>query len=1025
MLGFELTYMLDTDADPSFSESYTNLERANYIKLRIIFSIAAMATIAVIIFSALQNRQHAIDDYRQISKHALARIVASQTKLINDTQMFLMELSNAPALRNLSSIECHDFLRDTLALTPQYVNLGAPRANGELLCNASILAEPVNVSDRPYIRDALDNQSFSISAFQVDRVAQMTSLNFAYPIFLDPLSSKPVGAVVAVISLDWWNAELEAADLPEGTVAFILDRRNQVLAAYPPNDNLLGETVAQVGDEPDNYELSAPEIITSSDGIDRVFTRSLLFSGNRENQIFVQLGVPIDVGVSIVNREMIIQTIVIGGIWALIWLIAIKQLNRSILRPVQEMIAEFELIERQDASGANLSKFHTSNASPKVEQVTQSFRRIVQERAQAQADRVLQNKRMAALIDALPDTYFRIDRDGVILDCCASSRSDWIASPEDVIGLNLSEVFSTKTMKELNENLTEQRAIGGQLEYEYEFETNGQVRNFEARLCSVSGTTEIIIAIRNITARHVAKKRRKAAEAHLDRIITNLPGATISLNMKDPENPVPTYLSPQVEGILGYSVDDIYEDFTLLRSTHDPDDVEKMTKRLANSARSLKPFQHRYKVTTRTGEEKWVQTHVCAAKNPDGEIQIDGFIMDVTKEVHSQKQLVAQREVSHQAQKHESIGQLTGGVAHDFNNLLAIIMGNLELLRDELSDEGQLEHIDTSLRAILRGADLTRNMLAFARKARLEPKVIQLNKLVSETRSWSGRALPSNISIETSLLAGLWNIEADPSSTESALLNLILNARDAMPNGGKLTLETENVRVDQSYVDSRKQKLEPGRYVMLAVSDTGSGIPQDTLMQIFEPFFSTKPPGSGSGLGLSMIHGFMIQSGGTVQVYTELGFGTTFKLYFRAVDPNKNGPDHATELSRLAKSKGQRILVVEDEPEVLTVIVSILENAGYSVASANSGDLARDMFQADPEFDLLLTDIVIPGTLQGTTLSKALREITPELPAIFMSGYASEATVHGNGLRTQDVRLMKPVSRIDLLTAVAKALHSD
>jgi CheY-like chemotaxis protein len=312
-------------------------------------------------------------------------------------------------------------------------------------------------------------------------------------------------------------------------------------------------------------------------------------------------------------------------------------------------------------------------------------------------------------------------------------------------------------------------------------------------------------------------------------------------------------------------------------------------------------------------------------------------------------------------------------------------------------------------------------LLAFARKARLTPEVLDLNNVVREAKNWMGRALPESVLVETSLLAGVWPIEADRSSLESALLNLILNARDAMSGQGNLTIETANVRIDEAYINARQEELTPGRYVMLAVSDTGEGISEGDLTSIFEPFFTTKPLGEGSGLGLSMTVGFMKQSGGTVQVYSEVGEGTTFKLYFPvavAVDAKRELAKPIPAEAQVAGS-GRRVLVAEDESAVRDTLVTILERAGYVVTATTSGDNALAIFEADPTFDLLLTDIVMPGKLQGTHLAKALRQRWPDLPIIFMSGYASEATVHGNGLKPEDIRLMKPVRRADLLAALA------
>ncbi len=382
-----------------------------------------------------------------------------------------------------------------------------------------------------------------------------------------------------------------------------------------------------------------------------------------------------------------------------------------------------------------------------------------------------------------------------------------------------------------------------------------------------------------------------------------------------------------------------------------------------------------------------------------------------------------QQQLAH-TQKMDAIGQMTGGMAHDFNNLLAVIMGNLELLREEATSEREREMIDAGLGATERGANLTKSMLSFARRAELQTEVVKLNDLVREAKNWIGRTLPANIKVETSLLGGLWDVEVDPGATENALLNLILNARDAMPDGGRLTLETANIRIDDEYIEDREEDIEPGRYVMLAVSDTGHGIPDDVMENIYEPFFSTKAAGSGSGMGLSMVQGFVKQSGGAIHVYSEPDVGTTIKLYFQAVTGQADKPALQMGTRPGAPEAGRSILVVEDDAEVLAVLDAGLKKAGYAVTSAATGDEAFEIFAGDPAFDALLTDIVMPGTLRGTELARSMRAINPDLPVVFMSGYAREATVHGNGLHPGDIRLMKPVRMSELIRALETALGS-
>lgn len=400
----------------------------------------------------------------------------------------------------------------------------------------------------------------------------------------------------------------------------------------------------------------------------------------------------------------------------------------------------------------------------------------------------------------------------------------------------------------------------------------------------------------------------------------------------------------------------------------------------------------------------------------EGEIKgMVGTLQDVSMLVDMENEL-------RQSQKMEAIGNLAGGMAHDFNNILAVILGNLELLQTEPDHAGHADYIENAIDATQRGADLTRNMLGFARRSHLEPTLLQANDMIRDVLNWSNRLLPANIQIETSLLANLWRFTADESLAKNALLNLMLNARDAMPGGGRLTIETANVRIDNEYIEDRGEDLVPGRYVMIAVSDTGVGIGEEDLKRVFEPFFSTKPTGQGTGLGLSMVQGFMKQSNGTVRIYSEPNTGTTLKLYFKAaLEGGKTRAAAALprDMSHLA---GKRVLLVEDNTDLLIALEDILVRVGIEVTTAPSGDDAMAIWEKDPNFDLIATDIVMPGKLQGTHLAKAIRAMDPDAAFIFMSGYANEAMVHGNGLHADDIRLMKPVRQVDLLNAVASVI---
>jgi len=374
-----------------------------------------------------------------------------------------------------------------------------------------------------------------------------------------------------------------------------------------------------------------------------------------------------------------------------------------------------------------------------------------------------------------------------------------------------------------------------------------------------------------------------------------------------------------------------------------------------------------------------------------------------------------------QSQRIETIGNLTGGVAHDFNNLLAVILGNLELALEIDGSEAKAELIQEAIKATNRGTNLTKSLLSFARRAHLTPERVNLNDLVNTTVIWSSRILPETISIETSLSTGLWDTELDADSAEHAIVNLLLNARDAMTSGGRLTLETTNIVIGREDITDWKEDLEPGRYVMLAISDTGHGIAKDKFDQIFEPFYTDKPVGSGTGLGLSMVHGFISQSNGAIHVFSEENEGTTFKMYFKAFEGTVTSVVPTSPEAKPLPKEGLRILLAEDEEGVARIIQSTLENAGHSVVYGSNGEEAFKLFKSAGPFDILLTDVVMPGSYQGPALAEAIRAIEPNMPCVFLSGYAAEATVHGKWLKPPDVHLMKPASREQLLNAVAGA----
>jgi len=375
-----------------------------------------------------------------------------------------------------------------------------------------------------------------------------------------------------------------------------------------------------------------------------------------------------------------------------------------------------------------------------------------------------------------------------------------------------------------------------------------------------------------------------------------------------------------------------------------------------------------------------------------------------------------------QAQKMEAIGQLTGGVAHDFNNILTVITGTIEILADAVRDRPQLAGITTMISAAAeRGADLTRHLLAFSRRQPLQPRATDINALVVDAAKLLRPTLGEQIEIESMLAHDSAPALIDPSQLSTAILNLALNARDAMPDGGKLTLETRNVVLDDDYAQLNRE-AKPGNYVLIAVSDTGQGIPAQLLDKVFEPFFTTKDVGKGSGLGLSMVYGFVKQSNGHIKIYSEEGHGTTVKLYL----PRAAGaPEAPAQSAQLTVARGdETILIVEDDALVRDYVVTQVGRLGYRTLAASNAAEGLAIIDSPARIDLLFTDVIIPGGMNGRQLAIEAGRRRPGLKVLYTSGYTENAIVHHGRLDADVLLLAKPYVSADLARMIRTAIEA-
>jgi PAS domain S-box-containing protein len=473
-----------------------------------------------------------------------------------------------------------------------------------------------------------------------------------------------------------------------------------------------------------------------------------------------------------------------------------------------------------------------------------------------------------------------------------------------------------------------------------------------------------------------------------------------------------------------------------------PDDREGLRRAFVEASAGRNPFRMEYRLRRADDSYRWALSAAGPRFGDDGEfLGHIGSVIDITDRKEAEQILqqanelleqrvaaaIAERAAAEaqllQAQKMEAVGKLTGGVAHDFNNVLQIIGGNLQLLaRDVASNPRAEKRLNTAIAAISRGSRLASQLLAFGRRQPLAPKVINLGRLIRSTDDMLRRALGDGVEIETVISGGLWNTHVDAVQVENALLNLAINARDAMEGHGKLTIEAGNAYLDDDYA-ARHAEVTAGQYVMIAVTDTGSGIPPDVIEHVFEPYFTTKPEGRGTGLGLSMVYGFVKQSGGHVKIYSEPGHGTTVRIYL----PRAKGVEDAEPDAEAgpALGGGETVLVVEDDEQVRGAVVDLLTEIGYRVLKAKDAQGAWAIIESGVPIDVLFTDVVMPGPLRSPELARKARERLPNLAVLFTSGYTENAIVHGGRLDDGVELLSKPYSREALARKIQFVLRNE
>jgi PAS domain S-box-containing protein len=613
-----------------------------------------------------------------------------------------------------------------------------------------------------------------------------------------------------------------------------------------------------------------------------------------------------------------------------------------------------------------------------------------------QSRRIVQ--RLTTTLESITDAFFLLNREWCFTFVNARAEALLKRSREDL----LTRVIWTEFPEALGSIFEEQYRQAIRDNTSVAFEAFYPPLDLWFEVHAYPSEEGLAVYFQDITRKRRSEDQLRLLESAISRI-----NDVVLITEADPlDEPGPRILfaNDAFERMTGYSRNEVIGKSP--RFLQGPETCRKELDRIRRALEGAQPVRSQMINYTRDEQPFRSEIDIVPLLGADGERQYFVAVQrDLTERLDIEEQL-------RQAQRLEAVGQLTGGIAHDFNNLLTVILGNAELLREELADEALNEIAAMVVKAAERGAELTQRLLAFARRQALEPRTVDVSRLIDGMVDMLSRTLGGHIDIRIAHGSDVWLAFVDEGQLESCLLNLCLNARDAMDGGGLLMIETANVHLDQQYADSQEQ-LKPGDYVMLAVSDGGRGIAAADLGRVFEPFFTTKESGKGTGLGLSMIYGFIKQSSGHIKIDSEPGEGTTVRVYLpRSIETSALPP--LSRADNEPESGDETILLVEDDALVRNFACNRLRELGYQVLVAENGPAALVLVEMHPEINLLFTDVVMPGGLSGRQLADQAQAMNPALKVLYTSGYTENAIVHHGRLDPEVALLSKPYRRSEL-----------
>ena len=903
--------------------------------------------------------------------------------------------------------------------------------------NGAIRAVPEaglpRAGDAPYVSETL---ALGVGGIYVSPVELDKDAGAAQPVptlrvatLVPAADGKPFAVIVIEINM---RDELDRArgSVRPGETAYVVDGQGNYLV-HPDRAREFGGQTGTAADWRRDFPYLAQSL-----GTPQGFSRMVESAGGRPNGVALAPALLADnqwiavietvpnavfmaPAATIRNSSIVVGLLAVLAAAAMAILIA-----RSLMRPIRRLTEAVESVAKNgvdaipvDAPGETgvLARAFVRVINEANAKTVALEREVVEHlRTEAARDRLAGRERLfSAAVESSNDAVITESLDGTITGWNPAAERLFGYTAAEAVGRHISLLVPSERSSETDDAL---RRIGaGETIANNEtvrLRKDGTPVEVSLSISPIKSASGAIIGIcktaRDMTESRKAQENLRESEQLARGIINSALDAFVQIDQKG----IIRYWNPQASSLFGWPREEAFGKnvFQLLGRPDGPLRTA-LGAFLQSGGVQLDQPRREVLIRRRDGTEFTAELSIAVLKTRDGFV-FNGFVRDLTDKIAAEERM-------RQAEKMEAVGQLTGGIAHDFNNILTVITGTIEILADAVKNEPQLAAITKMIdEAAARGAELTQHLLAFARKQPLDPREIDVNLLIVETTKLLQRTLGEHVEIESIFDDETCLAIVDPNQLVTAILNLALNARDAMPDGGKLVLETGTVFLDETYAKLQGD-VRPGRYAMIAVSDTGTGIPSDIIDKVFNPFFTSKGPGKGTGLGLSMVYGFIKQSAGHIKIYSEQGHGTTVKMYL----PPATKATATIEATRAPKLEGgnEIILVVEDDKLVRDYVLTQLHSLGYVTLDAASATEALAITRAGRPFDLLFTDVIMPS-MNGRQLAEEIHKLKPDLKVLFTSGYTENAIIHHGRLDEGVLLLAKPYRKSDMASMIRKAL---